>query len=318
MKRASWFALTVIASTIGGSATAAEVTLRAAAFLPPTVNFGEPFKRFVDKVNADGKGIVQIRAVGGPEAVPPFEQGNAVKTGVLDMAAIPPAYYKTHLVEGDAQTLSNLTFTEQRKSGAWTLLNKLHTEKLNAWYLAAYGDSVKFHIYLTKPVDKADLKGFKLRSSPNYQAFFQQLGATTVITPPGEVYTALERGIIDGYGWPLWGIHDQGWDKFTKFRIDPGFYLVAVNILVNLQKWNGLAPEQRDFLTKTAAWFEGEDFPRWSADRNALEAKKQSDSGVKIIDLGPEFAKKAEAVYWDELAKASPDNIAKLRQVLVK
>jgi len=300
------------------AASAQEVTLKAAAFLPPTVNFGEPFKRFVDKVNEDGKGLVQIRMLGGPEAVPAFEQGNAVKLGVLDMAALPPAYYKNHMVEGDAEILSNLSFAEQRKSGGWAALNQLHNEKMNAWYLAAYGDGVKFHVYLTKPPIGSDLKGFKLRSAPNYQAFFQALGATTVQTPPGEVYVALERGVIDGYGWPLWGIHDLGWDKFTKVRIDPGFYLVSVNILVNLTRWNAMSAQQRDFLTRVGQWFEAEDAPKWSAERSVLEAKRQTESGVKVVDLGPEFAKRAESIYWEELAKASPTVIPKLKQLLVK
>ena len=41
-----------------------------------------------------------------------------------------------------------------------------------------------------------------MRITPDYRDFFQTLGATVVQTPPGEVYTALERGVVDGYGWP--------------------------------------------------------------------------------------------------------------------
>ncbi len=43
-------------------------------------------------------------------------------------------------------------------------------------------------------------------------------------TAPGEVYTALERGVVDGYGWPITGIFDLGWHEKTKYRVDPGFY----------------------------------------------------------------------------------------------
>ena len=50
------------------------------------------------------------------------------------------------------------------------------------------------------------------------------LGANVVTTPPGEVYTALERGVVDGYGWPILGIFDLGWQEKTKYRVDPGFY----------------------------------------------------------------------------------------------
>ena len=54
-----------------------------------------------------------------------------------------------------------------------------------------------------------------------------------VQTAPGEVYTALERGVVDGYGWPITGIFDLGWQEKTKYRVDPGFYTAEVSVLVN-------------------------------------------------------------------------------------
>ena len=70
-------------------------------------------------MNETGKGVLQIRIVGGPEAVPADGQAQAVKSGVLDIASIPPTYYKSAMVEGDAQTLSDMSVAEQRKSGAY-------------------------------------------------------------------------------------------------------------------------------------------------------------------------------------------------------
>ena len=81
-----------------GAARGEEGTLKAAVFVPPTSTYGIPFKRFVDHVNETGKGTLQIRTVGGPEAVPADGQAQAVKTGVLDIASIPPAYYKSVMV----------------------------------------------------------------------------------------------------------------------------------------------------------------------------------------------------------------------------
>src|SRR6185437_1212877 len=84
----------------GATASAQELTLKAAVFVPPSTTYGIPFKRFVDHVNETGKGVLQVRIVGGPEAVPADGQAQAVKNGVLDMAVIPPAYYKSAMVEG--------------------------------------------------------------------------------------------------------------------------------------------------------------------------------------------------------------------------
>ena len=102
-----------------------EITLKAALFVPPSTTYGIPFKRFVDRVNETGKGVLQIRIVGGPEAVPADGQAQAVKNGVLDLSSIPTAYYKSLMVEGDAQVLNDLSLAEQRKSGLYAVLNQL-------------------------------------------------------------------------------------------------------------------------------------------------------------------------------------------------
>src|SRR5215471_7918038 len=135
-------------SVAGPAASADEVTLKAAVFVPPSTTYGIQFKRFVDRVNESGKGMLQIRIVGGPEAVPADGQAQAVKSGVLDIASIPPTYYKSAMVEGDAQTLSDMSVAEQRKSGAYAMFNQIAGERLNATYLTTYGMGVPFHLYV--------------------------------------------------------------------------------------------------------------------------------------------------------------------------
>src|SRR6476646_6320408 len=112
-----------------------EMTLKAALFVPPTTTYGVPFKRFVDHVNETGKGVLQIRIVGGPEAVPADGQAQAVKTGVLDISAVPTAYYKGLMVEGDAQVLNDMSLARQRSSGLYAALNQISNQKMNANYL---------------------------------------------------------------------------------------------------------------------------------------------------------------------------------------
>ena len=98
---------------------------------------------------------------------------------------------------------------------------------------------------VTKP---EDLKGLRFRGQPNYAAMFRHYGIAGVNIAAPEVYTALERGAVQGYGWPLWGINDFGWDKLTKIRIDPGFYNVTVNVLMNKPRYDSLSPAQRKVL----------------------------------------------------------------------
>jgi TRAP-type C4-dicarboxylate transport system substrate-binding protein len=301
-------------------AKAEEVTLKAAVFVPPSTTYGIPFKRFVDHVNEAGKGVLQIRLVGGPEAVPADGQAQAVKNGVLDIASTPPSYYKSLMVEGDAQILSNMSIAEQRKSGGYDLLSEIASERMNAVYLTTYGIGVPFHLYLTKEMTVAqpdDLKGLRFRGQPNYNAIFKHYGIAGANIAPPEVYTALERGTVQGYGWPLWGINDFGWDKLTKIRIDPGFYNVIVNIVMNKTKYDALSPDQRKVLADAVAWFE-RDNETYTADKTKEALELQEKQGIKVVSFGPEFKKTAVDLYWGDLKALSPDTVAMLQPLLSK
>ncbi len=84
------------------SASAQEVTLRAVTSFAEGTQFSKNFERFIEKVNADGKGVIQINYIGGPRAMPPFEVGNAVRTKVVDIANVTGAFYTNLMPEADA------------------------------------------------------------------------------------------------------------------------------------------------------------------------------------------------------------------------
>ena len=64
-------------------------TLSAVHAFPTTWVYSKSFLEYVRKVNAAGKGIVEIKVRGGPEAIGQFEQPNAVRDGVVDMVYTP-------------------------------------------------------------------------------------------------------------------------------------------------------------------------------------------------------------------------------------
>lgn len=297
------------------AAEAQEVTLRAVTSFAEKTQFSRNFERFIDKVNADGKGLVKINYIGGPRAMPPFEVGNAVRTKVVDIANVTGAFYTNLMPEADAFKLISKPMSEQRKNGTWAFINELHNQKLNAHYLARQFHNVPFHLYMTKKIDKLDFTGLKIRVTPVYKDVVEAFGGTTVTTAPGEVYTALERGVVDGYGWPITGIFDLGWEKVTKFRMDPAFYSVEVNVLVNQDVWKGLTDAQRKVLNDAALWLEGLDSENVAA--IAAEREKQAKAGIQAIYFGPaeskKFLDKANDVAWQSVIKRSPENGAKLR-----
>jgi TRAP-type C4-dicarboxylate transport system substrate-binding protein len=295
---------------------AAEVKLKAASFLPARATVAKPFHRWVREVNKRCAGKVKISVVG-PAAIGSLQQWSALKSGVVDMHYGPANYYKGTMPEGAVEDLASTPQPQQRKNGAWAMLNAVYNKKMNAYYLTHLVAGVHFYVFTTKAAKNGRFDGMRLRSVPIYDAFFRSLGAKPVRMAPPAVYTALERGAVDGYGWPNWGVADFGWQKYTKYQYGPGFFSAAVKILVNLDKWKSLAPDQRKCLQDMAYWVEGV-WPKWRAEINKQQNAILRKAGVKYVDMGPSFKAKAEAAYWADLEKLSPDFVKKIRPLLTQ
>src|SRR5688572_16034128 len=181
-------------------AHAQETTLRVVSAFAENTTYVKNLEGMIKSLNASGKGTLQLNFIGGPKAMPPFEVGNAVRTGVVDIGMTTGAFYTNIMPEADALKLTQIPGPELRRNGAVDLINRVWNEKANMQYLGRVIDFTPFHLYLTKKIDKPDLTGLKIRITPVYRDFFQALGATVMQTAPGEVYTALERGVVDGYG----------------------------------------------------------------------------------------------------------------------
>jgi TRAP-type C4-dicarboxylate transport system substrate-binding protein len=137
------------------------------------------------------------------------------------------------------------------------------------------------------------------------------VGARAIVISPTEVYTALERNMVQGYAWPLLGLKDLGWLKLTKYRYDPGFYSSVVNIMINLDKWKSLDARQQKFLNEMATWMDTE----WPESR-ADEERFQKEAGVQTVVVGPELRKRAHDAFWGELEGLSPQNVPQLRKLM--
>ena len=299
------------------AAPAQEVTLRVVSAFPENQFYVKRTIEWIEKVNKEGKGVLQLNFIGGPKAIPTFEVGKSVQSGVVDIGFTTGAFYTNVMPEADILKLSETSAAEQRKNGGYDLINKIWAEKANMRYLAKVVEFTPFHLYLTKKIDKPDLTGLKIRITPVYREFFQAMNAQVMTTPPGEVYTALERGVIDGYGWPIHALFDLNWQEHTKYRVDPGFYNAEVSLVVNLDKWKALSPKQRDYLTKQAVAFEAQN-EFWKK-YNREEAQRQAKAGIQVIKFdaatSKQYLEKAYEVGWASIIKASPENGPKLKQL---
>ena len=318
-----FFALTVLVTQYG-LAKAETLTLKAVTGWPKTSSENKSFFIFTELVEQmvakKYPDEMKINYVGGPEAVKSTDQVQACQRGMVDMVYTTNAYYLSVLPEVDAYKLSEFTPMEERAKGAWAYMNDLH-EKKGLYLLGRLGLGEKFHLYLKKSIQSADLKGLNIRVSPMYLQIIKGLGGNPVVIPPTEVYVALERNVVDGFCWPAVGIRDWGWQKQVKYIIEPGFYQVPNPLVMNLNTWNKLPKKFRDLLAEAAV----------EAEKRAIahfdELAKQErpillKEGIQVIDLPPaekeKFLKVAYDEGWKDVLEKNPVAGAKLKELLTK
>src|SRR5262245_20351728 len=317
MKKVLWVAAL---AAVPFAVPAQEVTLRLVSAFPENQFYVKRTVEWIEKFNKEGKGVVQLNFIGGPKAIPTFEVGKSVQSGVVDIGFTTGAFYTNVMPEADILKLSETSAAEQRKNGGYDLINKIWAEKANMRYLAKTVEFTPFHLYLTKKIDKPDLTGLKIRITPVYREFFQAMNAQVMTTAPGEVYTALERGVIDGYGWPIHALFDLNWQEKTKFRVDPGFYNAEVGLVMNLDKYKGLPAKAREVLDRQALAYEQQnDF--WKK-YNREEAARQAKAGIEVIHFdaatSKAYVEKSKEIGWANAIKASPQYGEALKKVLAK
>lgn len=297
----------------------AKTTLKMVTFLPKGNNNMTAFMAFVDSVNKKGKGDLEIKYIGGPEAIPGFEQFEALKNGVVDMILGCESYYGGKITRGAYTHLTLLDPVKERENGYFEFRNELFREH-NVHYLGRAEFGVWFHIFTNKSVDNlAGLKGQKIRVSATYESFVKRLGAIPVTMPGSDIYTALERGTIDGYAWAVLGNVQMGWSDVCKYILEPRIYQMNIENLINLKTWEKLTKSQQQLLTDTMIENEKEYTPIMAGIAEKEYAEMQ-EKGMKVIQFTPEETKAyKELAYeagWEDVLKSNPELGPKLKKML--
>ena len=294
------------AAVLSSAAAWAEDKVSAVHAFPPFLVYTKTFLAMVDDINERGKGIVQIEVRGGPEAIGMFQQPAAVRDGVVDMVHTPGSFYGKNVPEIDAMVASKMTPMEVRANGGAAVMDEAHQKRFNVTHLGWIDGGIKFHIYMnSEPKFRddgvLDLTGVKLRDNPIYHAFFEALNATTSSMPATEVYSALEKGVVDAAAWTEIGIPQLKWNEFLKYRVDPTFYNTDLGVIFNLDSWNALSQESRDLISSVVVEWEEKSYDDRQADVVA-DAKVLSDGGMTFVahsdEAGAVYQKMADDAAW--------------------
>jgi TRAP-type C4-dicarboxylate transport system substrate-binding protein len=321
MKKSKSFLLATIMTVVlllGTSAVgmAGPVEIKAVTYFPknhPLVN--PTCLKWFEMLNEGLKGKIHVKYVGGPEAVPPREQAEAVRNNMIQMAYTPIAVHR-QLVPAAASfvVVKYKDAMELRESPFTDFLIKEY-EKIGIRYIGP-GTWGHFQMWSKKPIKKlADLKGMKMRSFFLYDRLQKALGITPVTIPTPELYTALERGVVEGFCFPQAGPRQIGWTKSAKYVIAHSFYTNDVVLLMNLDTWKKLPKDVQDKIDEITAKQYEPYMMKYANDLERNEWVALEKAGVTKVVLEPTEAKKfvdtAYRVKWEEIGEKVPADLLK-------
>ncbi|MFP3927725.1 MAG: TRAP transporter substrate-binding protein DctP [Desulfobacteraceae bacterium] len=296
------------------------VTLKVATFLPKNDRHLDYFWKFVDRLEKQSDGRIAVRVVGGPEAIPSFEQIQAVRTGVVDLVATCSAYYVGDLKEALAFQYGNITPQEERSVGFYEFMDEIHQEKLGLKYLGRFSYPGRFYFFSNEPLrSMADFEGKRIRSNPGYEPFVKAMGATPVNTSFSEVFSVMERGVVDAFAWPIPGPLFYGWESVFDYVILPGFYEMNTVMHMNLKTWNKLSQDLQKVVMDNVTWMEKEIVPYYRKfEKDQLD--KMQDMGKTLITVeDPEaYLKLSMDEAWEMVREACPESGSKMESMIRK
>lgn len=238
-----------------------------------------------------GEIVVQMS---GPETIPPLEQLEPTQSGLFQVLCTYPGFHTgaTTLLTGLEGIRPDVAAF--RDSGAMDVIQETYG-KLGLQAVAvplAHGA----WFFLNKPLSAGgDLSGLQIRALPPQHPYVSAIGGTPVVLPPAEMFSALERGVIDGAVFPSAGASGYGFSEVTNSYFETEIVLAHV-ILANQAFWDGLPEGVRKIFEEQARVLEDE-IPAVYDRLNAQEQEKLAAAGMTRLELDPAVASRlAEAI----------------------
>ena len=202
-----------------------------------TANMAYGYNKLVEEMSG---GKINIKP-SGPEAVPAGKQLQPVTSGVFDLIYTHGLYHTGTTGIGAAIDAVNGDIEKRRESGVWEWVDNHYQETQNLKVLSIPTATTGFRFFLKEAMDPdKKLEGMKIRALPSYNKIVSSLGGTAVVIPFGELYSAAEKGVIDGLVWPSVGAVGFKFHEVVPYLAEPAFGTVSYLIMMNLDKWNGL------------------------------------------------------------------------------
>ena len=299
------------------------VVIRAISAWPADCNCVVQYKRYIEEINKLGKGKIEIKYLGGPEVVKPFEQLQALRSGLADMTHSAGDYYVGETIEGAVLAMLDPTDLDKYVKGVRAgrdLVNQAYREKSGVRLLGITVGGTGFRFMMAKPISSLDdLKGKRIRVFGTQGAkAAQYFGASPQTIPAHELYPALQKGVVDGAiraPDDAWSFGERDVYKSmigTPMQFAPGSTYIAIRI------WDKLPPDVQKLLASTSEELEPHVLKYFhESDQKSIENLKAK--GMQIVEVDAAAKKRlaeARLLYWEDVVAKSPKYGAQLRAIL--
>ena len=272
---------------------------------------------FADSVRLASAGRLDIKPFSAGELVPAMQSFDAVSKGSAQVGHDWPGYWKG---KNEAfVAFASVPFGLDAEGYNIWLQEKGGLQQMQDLYgkfglYALPGGQVgqEMGLFSNKRATKMeDFKGMRLRTPGWFMDIMNNIGASVSPLPGGEVYLALERGVIDAAEFSSPAInYPMGFDEITKYVIEPGVHQPGVQcaLFFNQKAWDGL-PDDLKWIVKIAA----AETQAWSYNWiNALnsEAINKFAEKVEFVKMDKDTLiafRKTTKTYLDSLKEKYPD-----------
>lgn len=310
-------ATVAVAVGLGAGTPAAHAeTLTLLSSWDPSYNAVPVFAEgFMEKIAeaSDGELTIEMR---GPETVPPFEQLQPVSAGLFDLLFTHGAYHKGETAMAFGMDAVADDPVARRESGIYDVIDA-HYAKQNLKLIGVFSAASGYHILLREPIaEDGGLDGRKIRASGTYHDFVNELNGSVVTMPASDIYASLERGVVDGAAWPVFGALDYKWYEVADYMTRPTFGITNLSLFMNLDSWNALSSEQQDMLIAAAEALEVDGRKHfetlWADEEAALK-----ENGLEITEFGDDYADQVNDIFaqgvWRQVKEGAGDDGARFQ-----
>jgi TRAP-type C4-dicarboxylate transport system substrate-binding protein len=280
--------LSVVVLCAGVAGAAESYKLSLATYDPVTSSQTRKLQEWSDRIREKSGGRLEITIFPGGSLSSSTEILDAVKTGAADIGWIFTSFYPGQFPLADVITLPLLggKNTTQVTLALWDLYQEskaLQAELSanNIKMLMMYSNPLNFFATASKPVYTVDdMKGLKFRAPAGTPTdMLIAWGGTPIMMSPGEVYQALEKGVLDGYTFEYSGINNFKLQEVTKYYTELYFYSGPFLVLMNQSSFESLPADLQKII-------EEESGKAMSLEMTAVFQKDFDEVRTKILSSG--------------------------------